>query len=60
MAEEEADDHLNDPLAKLDLEEHLIQQLHHLYQADSAWFQSLCSSLTQDQIQTVKGVFGQN
>lgn len=60
VAEEEADAHLNDPLTKLDLEQHLVQQLQSLYHGDSTWFQSLCSSMTQDQIQTIKSIFGQS
>lgn len=59
LGDEEVDDHLSDPLAKLDLEEHLVQQLRGMGQADSAWFQSLCVALTPDQIQTVKSIFGQ-
>ena len=59
VGDEEVDDHLSEPLAKLDLEEHLVQQLRGMGQADSAWFQRLCVTLNPDQIQTVKTIFGQ-
>ena len=58
-ADDEVDDHKDDPLSKLDLEEYIVQQLHVIYKADAAGFQNLCSSLTQEQVSTLKHVFAQ-
>lgn len=58
-ADDEADEHNDDPLSQLDLEEHIVQQLHLIYNKDTIGFQNLCSCLTPDQVQTLRGVFGQ-
>lgn len=55
-ADGDMDEHRNDPMAQLNVEAYIVQQLRSLHSADSAGFEGLCTALSAAQLQTVKTV----
>ena len=53
----EKDEHSDDPLSHLDLDDYIVQHLRSIHTSDPAGFEGLCASLTTSQLQTVKAMF---
>ena len=55
-ADGEIDEHIDDPMSHVDIEEYVVQQLRNLHSNDRAGFESLCAALNSVQLQTVKSM----